>query len=80
MLMWSASWRSCHPIRTTDGLASVLVHSETSTAAASVSADYTIRGSASNLFLFLWNRIGRSSIDVEGDARVLDVWRDTARL
>ena len=42
-------------------------------------ADCTVRGSASDLDLFLWNRIGRSSIEVTGDERLLDIWHASAQ-
>ena len=53
---------------------------ETSTGPHSGSADCTIRASANELYLFLWNRIDRKSISVEGNTRLLEVWRDTARI
>ena len=60
-----------HQIRTTGGYAlSVLVNSRRLPAV-------PIRRSVNSLYLFLWNRIGRSSIDVEGVDSVLDVWRLT---
>lgn len=34
-------------------------------------ADVTLTGTASDLFLFLWHRIGPDSLTVEGDAQVL---------
>ncbi|ONH30280.1 maleylpyruvate isomerase N-terminal domain-containing protein [Pseudofrankia asymbiotica] len=47
---------------------------------ADANADCTIRGAASDLYLFLWNRQGADRIDVVGDRSVLDLWRDRARI
>lgn len=40
----------------------------------------TVRGSAATLDLFLWNRLDRSAVEVEGDETVLQVWRDGAQI
>ncbi len=42
--------------------------------------DCTIRGTASDLHLFLWNRIDRDALQVEGDASVLDTWRNSVTI
>ena len=36
--------------------------------------DVTLRGSASNLHLVLWNRTKDSTITVDGDRELLDSW------
>ena len=43
-------------------------------------AECEISGTASELYLFLWNRLGPASVDVVGDRAVLDVWREGARI
>lgn len=43
-------------------------------------ADCTVRGSASDLYLFSWNRIGADTLDVGGDPAVLELWRTKARV
>jgi uncharacterized protein (TIGR03083 family) len=43
-------------------------------------ADCTVSGGASDLELFLWNRFGRETVDVAGDASLLDLWRDTVTI
>lgn len=43
-------------------------------------ADCTVRGSASDLYLFVWNRIGPDTLEVTGDDAVLDLWRTRARV
>ena len=40
----------------------------------------TVRGSASDLFLFLWNRRTPDGLDVTGDAALPDVWRESLRI
>jgi uncharacterized protein (TIGR03083 family) len=40
----------------------------------------TVRGSASDLYLFLWNRLDRDAISFDGDPAVLDLWRDNANI
>jgi hypothetical protein len=42
--------------------------------------DCTIRGTASDLYLFLWNRRDAGGIEVVGDSSVLALWRDRARI
>jgi MDMPI C-terminal domain len=41
-----------------------------------------LRAAASDLFLLLWNRISPDSpgIEVEGDATLLTLWRERARV
>jgi uncharacterized protein (TIGR03083 family) len=43
-------------------------------------ADCTLRGSASDLFLLLWNRRTADGLDVSGDATLPDVWRESLRI
>jgi hypothetical protein len=43
-------------------------------------ADATVRGTASDLYLFLWNRLDRDAVPVDGDLTVLDLWRDHANV
>lgn len=43
-------------------------------------ADCTVRGSASDLYLFVWNRIGTETLEVSGDPAVLELWRTKARV
>ncbi len=43
-------------------------------------ADCTVRGTARDLDLFLWNRIGRETLEITGDEQVLDIWRDSAQI
>lgn len=43
-----------------------------------VTADCTLRGPASELYLALWNR--PSSPRIDGDARVLELWRERAHV
>jgi uncharacterized protein (TIGR03083 family) len=41
-------------------------------------ADCTVRGAASDVYLALWNRLPLTSLEVRGDAAVLDLWRQRA--
>jgi uncharacterized protein (TIGR03083 family) len=43
-------------------------------------ADCSVSGSASDLYLFLWNRRGRDSLSIDGDAQLLDAWRRDVRI
>lgn len=43
-------------------------------------AHCTVRGTASDLYLFAWNRIGTDTLDVAGDPGVLELWRAKARV
>ena len=43
-------------------------------------ADCAIKGTASDLYQFLWNRLDRTAIRFDGDDRVLDVWADGAKI
>lgn len=43
-------------------------------------AECTIAAKASDLHLFLWNRLPAERMNVEGDASLLDRWRDLARI
>jgi uncharacterized protein (TIGR03083 family) len=40
----------------------------------------TVRGSASDLYLVLWNRQPAGEVEVRGDPAALDQWRDTVRV
>lgn len=42
--------------------------------------DLAISGSAADLYLLMWNRPKGPSIRLDGDARVLDLWRETCRI
>lgn len=44
------------------------------------SADCTVRGTASDLYLLLWNRRSRHGLDATGDTTLLDLWRETMRV
>lgn len=41
-------------------------------------ADLTLAGTASNLYLLLWNRAGAERVDMRGDPAVLELWRTRA--
>lgn len=43
-------------------------------------ADCVISASASDLHLFLWNRLDQSKIHITGDAALLDQWRDSVTI
>jgi uncharacterized protein (TIGR03083 family) len=43
-------------------------------------ADCRLGGRATDVFLFLWNRADRDGLDVEGDAGLLELWRETFRV
>jgi uncharacterized protein (TIGR03083 family) len=43
-------------------------------------ADCSVRGSASDLHLLLWNRRVPDELDVQGDASLLSFWRGTVRV
>jgi uncharacterized protein (TIGR03083 family) len=43
-------------------------------------ADCTMRGTAADLYLFLWNRIPAAPVSVDGDASVVTRWQDLARV
>lgn len=44
------------------------------------SADCVVTGTAADLYLFLWNRTGTDRLRVDGDASLLDLWRESARV
>jgi len=46
----------------------------------SADADCIVSGPASDVYLFLWNRLDASAMDVDGDASILRTWRDTVRI
>jgi len=39
-----------------------------------------VSGNAADVYLFLWNRTGTDNVELTGDERVLDIWRDKARV
>jgi uncharacterized protein (TIGR03083 family) len=43
-------------------------------------ANCSVRGSASDLYLLLWNRRSADGLDVIGDASLLDLWRETVQI
>jgi uncharacterized protein (TIGR03083 family) len=43
-------------------------------------ADCTVRGSASDLHLFLWNRLDADALDLAGDRTLLDLWRESVTI
>jgi uncharacterized protein (TIGR03083 family) len=43
-------------------------------------ADCTVRGSASDLHLLLWNRRSAAGLDVQGDTSLLTAWRENAQI
>jgi len=43
-------------------------------------ASCRVRGTASDLFLLMWNRVGVDQVEVEGDPGALEVWRDTVQV
>ena len=43
-------------------------------------ADAAVRGSASDLLLFLWNRVPVSSLDVVGDASIAAAWSTAVKI
>ena len=45
-----------------------------------VPADCTVRATASQLYLLLWNRIDADGLDVAGDRAVLAHWREKAQI
>jgi uncharacterized protein (TIGR03083 family) len=42
--------------------------------------DVAVRGTASDLLLFLWNRVGPDAVDILGDASVIDRWRGSVKV
>lgn len=42
--------------------------------------DLVVSGPAADLYLFLWNRRDTEGLDLEGDERVLDIWREKAQI
>jgi uncharacterized protein (TIGR03083 family) len=43
-------------------------------------ADCTVRGSASDLHMLLWNRLSPDDLEVEGDRAVLGLWRESVKV
>ena len=43
-------------------------------------ADLTVRGSASDLYLLLWNRTADSTVSMSGDADLMELWRGKFRV
>jgi len=44
------------------------------------SADCALTGTAADLYLFLWNRVGTEGLSVDGDTSLLDMWRESVRI
>ena len=68
-------------VTTTDADAAWTVHIGPDGARAErgvASADCTLAGPASDLYLALWNRRGLEDLTVEGDRSLLDLWRERA--
>jgi uncharacterized protein (TIGR03083 family) len=42
--------------------------------------DLVVSGTAADVYLFLWNRAGTDRVELIGDQKVLDIWRDKARV
>ena len=42
--------------------------------------DCVVSGTASDVYLFLWNRRDRTVVHIEGDPAVLDLWQEQARI
>ena len=42
-------------------------------------ADAAVRGAASDLLLFIWNRVPASALDVVGDAAVAAAWKEAVK-
>jgi len=42
--------------------------------------DLVVSGNAADVYLVLWNRAGTDSVELTGDDRVLDIWREKARI
>jgi uncharacterized protein (TIGR03083 family) len=43
-------------------------------------AECTVEGTASDLYLFVWNRLGAGDLAVDGDPEVLGLWREQVRI
>ncbi|HEU4421101.1 MAG TPA: maleylpyruvate isomerase family mycothiol-dependent enzyme [Pilimelia sp.] len=70
-------------VRATDVDAAWTMHIEPDrrrVAAGAHPADATVAGSASDLYLFLWNRADATTLDVQGDRAVLALWRSRATI
>ena len=42
--------------------------------------DLLVSGPASDVYQFLWNRAGTDRVELDGNERVLDIWREKARV
>jgi uncharacterized protein (TIGR03083 family) len=42
--------------------------------------DLVVSGPASDVYLFLWNRLGPERVELDGDEQVLELWREKARV
>lgn len=42
--------------------------------------DCVVSATASDIYLFLWNRRDRGAVQISGDAAVLDLWQERARI
>jgi uncharacterized protein (TIGR03083 family) len=51
-----------------------------SVTAAADRAQYELRGPAADLYLILWNRPGGTGVRAEGDAKLMDWWRQEVRI
>jgi uncharacterized protein (TIGR03083 family) len=47
---------------------------------AAIEADCVLTGHASDLHLFLWNRVAADQVEALGDTALLDLWRDTTAI
>lgn len=43
-------------------------------------SDLTLSGTAAELYLLLWNRTPDSSVNLDGDSAIMDLWRETCRV
>ena len=43
-------------------------------------ADLTVTATAAELYLLMWNRTDESTVTLDGDAGVIDLWRATCRV
>jgi uncharacterized protein (TIGR03083 family) len=52
----------------------------TETAREGGDADLTVTATAADLYLHMWNRTGDSTVELTGDAGVMDIWRESCRV
>ena len=55
-------------------------HADRFEPATGASPDVTLRGSASDLLLFFWGRVGPERLDVSGDAGLLTRWQERVKI